>query len=59
MTKHGSTIDELKQFCYHGTIMSRNGKFNNAKQYLAEQASKALYGVLHNTRYYNISFKDR
>jgi hypothetical protein len=29
-----------------GTIMSRNGKFNNAKKHLTEQAAKALYGVL-------------
>jgi hypothetical protein len=27
---NGVTNEKLKQFCYLGTIMPRNGKFNNA-----------------------------
>ena len=29
---NGVTIEKMKQFCYLGTIMSRNGKLNNAKK---------------------------
>jgi hypothetical protein len=54
---NGVTIEKMKQFCYLGTIMSRNGKLNNAKKnHLTEQASKALYGVLHKIRYFNLPF---
>ena len=39
-------IEKVKDFCYLGIYLSRSGKYNTAKKHLAEQASKALHGVL-------------
>lgn len=50
----GVTIENVKSFCYLGIVLSRSGKFNNAKKHLVEQASKALYGVLRKIRYFSL-----
>ena len=44
----------MLDFCYLGIYLSRKGKYNTAKKHLAEQAAKALYGVLRKIRYFDL-----
>ena len=48
-------IEIVNEFKYLGINFGRSGSFNKAKQYLCEQATKAMYSVIRKTRQLQLS----
>ena len=53
-TYKNSVIENVKDFCYLGILLSRSGKYTRAKARFSEQATKALYGVIRKLRHFNL-----
>ena len=45
-TWKNSTLDKVKSYKYLGVWLSKNGKFNKAREYLSNQAKKASFALL-------------
>ena len=45
-TWKNSTLDKVKSYKYLGVWLSKNGKFNKARNYLSNQAKKASFALL-------------
>jgi hypothetical protein len=52
-------IESVNEFKYLGIVFSTNGSFCKAIKYLAEQAQKAMYGVITKIRQSNLQIEQQ
>ena len=56
---NNNVVESVNDFKYLGIVFSRSGSFCKAKKYLAEQAQKAMYGVIRKIRQFNLPIEQQ
>jgi hypothetical protein len=56
---YNNVVESVNEFKYLGIVFFRSRSFCKAKKYLAEQAQKAMYGVIRKIRQFNLPIEQQ